>query len=394
MRRDGVHLHAGASGLRFEKASFMTDPSLTPETPDVAETAGFLRRFAELMSNGYNAAYLRRAADLLETMTARMTAASDEEGLWRYKYETVTRHADALEAECDTLKHDVEGHMEIATSILNERDALRAALQEREAELAELEADFNRERGEPATKPELREEILAELRVAFDHEREALEAAATASREEFDQLRLASEREREQFKTAIATGEQSLAELGLARDREHAALQARLTASTDELEALRAASRREADELQARVASLEAKRAALRSAFDRISDLRNQVEHPAGAGASGKPALDVGATPLAAQRSDPPAAIAEANAMVPKATLLQVRAQFEYLAKECNLRGDIASQVMCELGAYTLDLALTSGGETASLPVGEVALSILAPVGPIAPATADIADTI
>ena len=372
----------------------MTDPSLPPETPDVAETAGFLRRFAELMSNGYNATYLRRAADLLETMTARMTAASDEEGLWRYKYETVTRHADALEAECDTLKHDVEGHMEIATSILNERDALRAALQERESELAELEADFNRERGEPATKPEMRAEILAELRVTFDHEREALEAAATASREELDQLRFASERDRGQLEAAVATGEQSLAELGLARDREHAALQARLTASTDELEALRAASRREADELQARVASLEAKRAALRSAFDRISDLRNQVEHPDGAGASGKPALDVGASLLPAPQSEGTLTISEANAMVPKATLLQVRAQFEYLAKECNLRGDIASQVMCELGAYTLDLALTSGAETASLPVGEVALSILAPVGPIAPATADIAETI
>jgi hypothetical protein len=394
MRRDGVHLHAGASGLRFEKASFMSDPSLTPETPDVVETAGFLRRFAELMSNGYNATYLRRAADLLETMTARMTAASDEEGLWRYKYETVTRHADALEVECDTLKHDVEGHMEIATSILNERDALRAALLDREAELAELEADFTGERGEPATKPELREEILAELRVAFDHEREALEAAATASREELDQLRLASERDREQLEAAIATGEQSLAELGLARDREHAALQARLTASADELEALRAASRREADELQAKVASLEAKRAALRSAFERIVDLRNQVEHPDGAGAPGKPALDAGATPLAAQPSDPPAAIAEADAVVPRATLRQARAQFEYLANQCIPRGDIASQVMCELGAYTMDLALTSGGEMDSLPVGEMALSILAPNGPIAPATSDIADTI
>jgi len=51
---------------------------MTPEAPDVAETASFLRRFADLMSNGYNATYLHRAADLLDTLTVRVTAASDE----------------------------------------------------------------------------------------------------------------------------------------------------------------------------------------------------------------------------------------------------------------------------------------------------------------------------
>jgi len=51
----------------------MTEPSMAPEkTPDVAETVSFLRRFADLMANGYNAAYLRRASDLLETLTARV----------------------------------------------------------------------------------------------------------------------------------------------------------------------------------------------------------------------------------------------------------------------------------------------------------------------------------
>jgi hypothetical protein len=158
--------------VAFKKASFMTDPSLPPETPDVAEIAGFLRRFADLMSNGYNATYLHRAADVLEGLTARVTAASDEENLWRYKYETVTRHADALEAECDTLKRDVEGHMEIAASILGERDALKAALQERETEITELEASLSRERSDAATTSDQREEILAGLRAAFDRERE------------------------------------------------------------------------------------------------------------------------------------------------------------------------------------------------------------------------------
>jgi hypothetical protein len=43
----------------------MTDTAVAPETPDIAETVSFLRRFAELMANGYNGAYLRRAAYLL-----------------------------------------------------------------------------------------------------------------------------------------------------------------------------------------------------------------------------------------------------------------------------------------------------------------------------------------
>jgi len=368
--------------VAFKKANFMTDPSLPPETPDVAEIASFLRRFADLMSNGYNATYLHRAADVLEGLTARVTAASDEENLWRYKYETVTRHADALEAECDTLKRDVEGHMEIAASILGERDALKAALQERETEITELEASLSRERSDAATTSDQREEILAGLRAAFDRERETLEADAKARREELDQLRQSSEREREELKATIAKGELSLAELRLARDREQTEMQARLKVSADELAALHTVSRRERDELQAKIASLEAKRAELRAAFERISDLRN-------ADASEKPGPDAIAPPLAAQPGDLTMAIAETSAVVPKATLRQARAQFEYLAKQCIPRGDIASQVMCELGAHTMELALTAGGEPAGLPVGEMALSILAPGVAAASASAD-----
>jgi len=367
----------------------MTDPSLPPEPPDVGEIASFLRRFADLMSSGYNATYLHHAAGLLESLTARVTAASDEEALWRYKYETVTRHADALEAECDTLKHDVEGHMEIAASILGERDALKAALQERETDIAELEASLTRERGEAATASELHEEILAELRVSFDREREALEADARARREQLDQLRQSSEREREEFQATIAKGEQSLVEFRVARDREQAELQVRLKVSVDELAALHTVSRRERDELQARIASLEASRAELRSAFERISDLRNQTEHRGGGDAPEKPEPDAVAPPLAAQMIDRAAADTETSAVVPKATLRQARAQFEYLAKQCIPRGDIASQVMCELGAHTMDLALTSGGEPADLPGGEMAMSIQAPPVSAAPATAD-----
>jgi len=75
----------------------MTDQSIAPETPDVAETVNFLRRFSYLMSTGYNAAYLQRAADLLETLTARVLASSDQDEPWRYKYENLSRHADGLE---------------------------------------------------------------------------------------------------------------------------------------------------------------------------------------------------------------------------------------------------------------------------------------------------------
>jgi hypothetical protein len=130
--------------------------------------------------------------------------------------------------------------------------------------------------------------------------------------------------------------------------------------------------------------SLEAKRAELRSAFERISDLRNQTTGGQGGAdrsVPGKPGLDPDAMPLSAQRDERDLIVGETNAVVPKATLRQARAQFEYLAKECTPRRDIALQVMCELGAYTMDLALTAGGETHSLPAGEVALSILAPPG-------------
>src|SRR5258708_3231275 len=122
--------------MGLTKASLMTDTSITPEAPDVAETVNFLRRFSDLLSTGYNATYLLRAADLLETLAARVLAASDEEDLWRYKYETLSSHADALEAECEALKQDIEGHLDIASSILAEREALRTELQGREAELS------------------------------------------------------------------------------------------------------------------------------------------------------------------------------------------------------------------------------------------------------------------
>ena len=82
-------------------------------------------------------------------------------------------------------------------------------------------------------------------------------------------------------------------------------------------------------------------------------------------------------------------AVGEADVVVPKATLRQARSQFEYLAHEFTGSGDVASQVMCELGAFTMDLALGSGRKADPLAVGDVALSILASPGSAAPASTE-----
>ena len=360
----------------------MAEPSMAPETPDVAETVSFLRRFADLMSNGYNAAYLHGAAELLETMTARVIAASDEEDLWRYKYETLTHHADALEAECDALKNDVEGHLDITASIMAQRDALGATLRGREAELSELRDALSRERDERVAKWQAQEEALVGLRGAFGHKIEGLQAALDARGEECDQLRQTLERERDEGAAKLAARDGELSELRLAFDRERAELQAGLEARGGELAAFRIDSERERDALKEKVASLEAKRAELRSAFDRIGYLRNQAIEPqvaAAGGVAAKPGGGAEANPVPAPRGGQDSAVGESNAVVPKATLRQARDQFEYLARQFIPLGDIASQVMCELGAYTMDLTLAAGEQKEHLPVGEVARSILAP---------------
>src|ERR1700739_1086866 len=103
----------------------VTDFSVSPQEPDTTATIDFLRRFADVMSKGQNAMYLRHAAVLIETMTTRLTAALDEEHLWQEKYAMITRQADAFEVESDTLKHDIDGHLEVISSILAERDSLQ-----------------------------------------------------------------------------------------------------------------------------------------------------------------------------------------------------------------------------------------------------------------------------
>lgn len=275
---------------------------MTPEMPDAAETAKFLRRFADLMSNGQNAIYLQNAAVLLETLTARLTAALEEEELWRYKYETAIQQADAFEAECDALKHDVEGHVNITSAILSERDALKSALQAQEEEISELHATWDRERGELATKLEAQVKAEAGIRAVFDREREQLRSTLQARDDELDRLRsdLAGERENLAAKSNAHLSE--LSELRLAFDQERAELQGRQKLLGDELATVRF----EYDALKMKIADLEKKRAEARS-FSQIGNQQNQtVEHAnADHSIAAGPGLDAGLGSLfsAADRS-------------------------------------------------------------------------------------------
>jgi hypothetical protein len=366
---------------RFRKARFMTDTSMSPETPNVAETAHFLRRFADMMSVGHNANFLNHAAVWLETLSVQLTAAQDEEQLWRYKYETIAEHTDALEAECEALKHNLEGHLDVIASTLSEREALRATLQARETEVSELE----RERDELAATSQSHQPALAELRAEFERERATLAAAADRQcetlqavleqrGEEIDQLRL-------QLAEQSKAHELELSQLRLGLADERHDLAARLKVSGDELASLRIVSERERDALMAKVAALEAKRAELRTAFDRIADFQNHASEPRNVSGPGVPRSDAEALPRPTQPGERVLPVGEADVVVPRATLRQARSQFEYLAHEFTGSGDVASQVMCELGAFTMELALGSGRKADHLPVGDVALSILASPG-------------
>jgi hypothetical protein len=190
----------------------------------------------------------------------------------------------------------------------------------------------------------------------------------------------------------LASRDAEISKILLHSGRERDELNARLKVSGDELAALRIASEGERDALVAKVAALEAKRAELRSAFDRISHLQNQTaESRASADSSiaGKPGPEADTPSRPAPTGDPVPAIGEAEVVVPRATLRQVRSQFEYLAHEFTGTGDVASQVMCELGAFTMDMALGAGRKMDPLPVGDVALRILASPGSSNPVIAD-----
>jgi chromosome segregation ATPase len=353
-----------ANGGDDEKACVIAEPAIDTETPDAAEAAHFLRRFADLMSNGHNAKYLLRAAELLETLSARASAATDEEKLWRYKYETLAQHTDRLEAECGRLKDDIEGHVNVADFILAERDSLKAALEKREAELLELSQEYQRELDQSATVSETHQSALTELRVAFDQDRLALMAAADVSAKELDQQRQMFERERAEHAAEWKRREDEAAELRLAFDREREELQTRLRSSEEALVASRAVSEREFAGLREQIEALEVKRAELRLSLERIGQLRAEPERH-----------DVELAPTRAGEANSP--VDETSAVVSKETLRQARAQFEFLAKECLRRGDVATQAMCELGAHAMQLALAGDESADASPTGRMALTIL-----------------
>jgi hypothetical protein len=219
------------------------------------------------------------------------------------------------------------------------------------------------------------EAALAELRAGFDQEHVALKASLDASIQQTEQQRRAFERERDELSAKLSQSEAVMAEFRLAFERERGDWQSRLSSREDELAAIRVAAANDHEELEQRIEELEAKRAELRSAFDRISELG------ATATTTDLPAEAQGAAPQAGSPPVQPHArdsLPAANsAIVPKETLRQARAQFEFLAKECVRRGDVATQAMCELGAHTMDQALVIGETTHPSPVGEVALSII-----------------
>jgi len=345
----------------------MNDPGAVPEAQDIAETTHFLRRFAGLMANGQNATYLHRTADLLEALAARVTASFDEEQLWRYKYETLSQQNDALERECEELRHDIERHVKLSSSIIAERDVHKVTLEARETELRELgetlkqeREALRQERQKLETQSQAHAQALAEQRSAFDSERSALQARTQAmaetSAKETEQLRASFERDREELSVELARGQMELTEQRAAFDRERGELNASLKSREDELAGVRADFACEQAALNDKAEVLEANRVELRSAFERISQLRVEPAAPV----QGRDSL-----------------LEESSTVVPKETLRQARAQFEFLARECLRRGDVATQAMCELGAHSLDLALV--GEQHPASVGE-ALSILGPI--------------
>jgi chromosome segregation ATPase len=362
----------------------MTDPATVPEAAEAAETAHFLRRFADLMSNGQNAEYLMRAADLLDALTARVSASSDEEALWRYKYETLTHQNDELEAECESLRHDIERHVKLSSFIITERDTLKTTLQGRETELLELgnslkqeQVALKQEQETSVANSQAHEVALTELRTEFDQERVALKASLDASIKQIEQQRSGFQRQHDELSAKLSQSEAVMAEFRLAFDRERDDWRSRLASREDELTAIRAAAANEHEELQQRIETLETKRAELRSAFDRISQLGVAATDPRADAPDGSPSLRSRDRDSMLQEHQENRAN---SAVVPKETLRQARAQFAFLAKECVRRGDVATQAMCELGANTMDQALVAEEATHPSPVGEVALSILEPI--------------
>jgi DNA repair exonuclease SbcCD ATPase subunit len=344
----------------------MTDPAKAPEAPDVVDTVRFLRRFADLMSNGQNSAWLLHAAILLENLSVRVVTSTGEGQLWHDKYQALAQDHERLEDECEALRNDIEGHLDLSRSLLGDREAIAETLQAHEAGLGTANEALTGLREQLAAEAQAHEQALEELRQGFDREREALGATIATRDEELGQLRETLDGERDQSAQKRQALEAKLAELQLNAEREREELQSRLSSSESLIAVLRTDAERDSEWMKARISALETQRVELRAALDRISDLQTQAaspDHPA-------PAHSIAAA-YPAPDGD--------SAVVPIATLRHARAQFEYLAKESIRRGDVATQVMCELSAHTLERVLLQASRAEHSSAGEIALSILEP---------------
>ena len=344
----------------------MTDPVQVPEGPHVVDTVRFLRRFADLMSNGQNADWLLNAASLLETLSGRVIDSMGEAQLWRDKHGALAQDHDRLEDECEALRNDIQGHLDLSRTLLGDRDTLAETLQARDAELGAANQALSGAREQLAAEAQAHEQPLAQLRDASDRERESLSATIAARDEELGQLRETLQGEREQSAQKLQALEAKLAELQLGFGREREELQSRLSSSEGLIATLRSDAERDSEWMQARISALETQRVELRAALDRIGDLQTQAASPDHSAPSHS---------IAAVHPEPD----ENSALVPIATLRHARAQFEYLAQESIRRGDVATQVMCELSAHTLERVLNEVDRAEHSSAGKIALSILEP---------------
>jgi hypothetical protein len=172
-------------------------------------------------------------------------------------------------------------------------------------------------------------------------------AAADVSAREMEQQRRVFERGQQQFAAEIKRQQEEIVELRLAFDRERFELQSQLASREVELGAFRA----EAGAPRERIDTLDL----VREGADRNEPRAYQAPGLAGSKLS----------------------VDKTSAIVPKETLRQARAQFEFLARECLRRGDLATQAMCELGAHAMQLALAGDESVDALPIGRMALNIL-----------------
>ena len=217
-----------------------------------------------------------------------------------------------------------------------------------------------------AAEAQAHEQALEELREEFDREREALGATIAARDEELGQLREMLQGEREQSAQKLQVLKQGSPNFSLRFEREREDLQSRLSSRESLVDVLRSDAERDSEWMKARISALEAQLVELRAALDRLGDLQAQAaspDHPAPAHS------------IAAAHPGPD----EDSAVVPIATLRHARAQFEYLAKESIRRGDVATQVMCELSAHTLERVLLQVSRAEHPSAGDIALSILEP---------------